>query len=735
MKGLLVLKVRRGAKMVSYDYKRVLSHILLVCIFTTSIGYLSTYGPIDMMESVEGADVGFKPIVGITDYPGSPISEDGAELTGIAWHPKGTIALAVGIVSGIGVAYRYDRSSANWTSINHGSGVELHGVTWFQHMNTFIVVGDGRNDNPSIFTTDGYNPLLEFPMIFHHQNRVFYDVVCNGQDSLLMVGESVSMYRGGNLISIGVDNNHDYYGVAYSNHFYYFVGASSSNGIFCSIHLSGSNAGTIPPPDHMYGGSGGIWSTPLYGIDAHGTDIIVVGEDVIEVYDTYSQTYIDEPVQGLDQPGEILKGVTWIAESRSAYIVGQRGLYDGLVYQYRWDIHRASRVPGSLEMGRQNAIACMEIPPFMMMSVGLNASDSAWQISQTSGFSDIIVNTYLPHILYVDMREMGHHDGVLGRQIDVNSAGREDRVYELTVLVRHNVPDILHRVEFSAWFAGHNTGMSSHYPLEDENNRTTAFRVEWNRFGDNFIWLWPTLDGDQQEIIPGEHTYIDESVAGDYDQFNITFRFVPGPQMRFANGIDGTFIENGAPYSKDSALLTPNTWDIGVKAQDIEGGQNTTFHEFGVYRFLSLSIQGIPGSYTTSGAPGMTDVFLVPGGDTYINYSSNCFHAIKVYAESNLTGVDTGVMIPASNLYVQGGFREKIVLSTSGEAGAVYLIGDPVQDEWVTPRRRYNYTTTFINTLNEGQTPYPAIQWWIDIPGVPEDSYRTNLIYVLEHDD
>ena len=724
-------------------FDKILSLLLCFCFVTISLLGLQFLSGTYLLEGVEGVgDTGSSPIKGLTI--GTVIEQAEADLRDIAWNPEGTIAVAVGVnKTGGGVAYRYDIWTGNWVNITHNEGNPLYGVTWHDGNGRFIVVGNGTGGKRSVFQISGIqweNPSTS-PFQFGQPNRIYFDVVSDSENNLLFVGSGqfpVKRLSGENWHEIQADNQFDYHSVTFHDEYFHFVGSNGTSGRFYSLHYSGSNPNPINPP-HYYRDTGQpnwAWNRPLYGVEARGSDVLVVGDNIVDVYN--NGYYQGSPARGLNGT-QTFYGATWISDTPSAYLVG-RGSGKGIIYHYRQDINRVSVVPSSqFVVGTQYAVAESMVAPHIFISVGDHGSDSAWQIFQTSGFDDIITDVHLPRIESVEMFEVGDlfNTPLFNRQINVNGAGFQHREYEIQVLVSHGLPGTLDMVELSAWFDHGAVGDYSGYPGEQDPNRTTAFRVRWDRnapVGDEFTWEWPTPHGDQMEIMPGDHWYQDLS-GGDLDEFHLRFRFIPGPQMRFANGTDGHFNPNPNPYNKSQALNTPNTWDVMVEATDTNNGFNRSYDEFGVYRFTSLTISGLPGTYGASGAPGMNDVMLVNhGGSSYVNYSANCGHALKVYLETDLIGMDTGASISAVNISVQGGYHGKNNFSGPGESNAIYLLGNGI-DHWNQPRMRFNYTTTKIDTLSESNSLYPIIDWWIDIPwGIPEDSYRTSLVYVLEHD-
>lgn len=695
---------------------------------------------------VEAFDVGSSPVTGLTAF--TIVEQEQANLKDIAWktnvpflYPQDPlVAVAVGMNQDgtQGLAYRYDGNTDEWVKLNHPSGTPLYGIQYHNGLDSFIIVGDGQAggmNRASVFITDGYDDLL--PYQGGRSGDIYYDLAYNTFNRAIFVGPGMVTFYGGNgdwQGGLTVDPDFTYNSALDFGDNFYFVGSFEGTGILYDYTV-GNDPVPISPPDHHSFTEDDIWNKPLYGVTrGKSNEILILGEEVVEVYHTTYGFLYDEPAEGFKE-GETFLDAVWIPGRETAYLVGYAEFEQeesGLIYQYRGDLHRISQVPGGMMDGRQHGVAISRDEPYTIICVGYTVGneEAAHRLSETSVFDEMITEVIHPEILSVNMYRVGQNKDLLDSQIDVNPHDVTVREYELNFVVRHEAPGEQLYGTLTAWYDNGFTGEDSIPP--SDTYRNNMFIVDWLG-GSDFQWFRPQLDGDQQEIVPGEHTIIDESIPGEYDQFNITFRFIPGPQMRFANGFHGNFNDKTDTSSKNGGLTTPNTWDFEIGIESNGGGQAFYYGEFGVYRFISLTVSGLPGAYTAIGAPGMYEFELTPTGGTNVTFSANCEHSLKVYLETDLYGISTGEFIPAEMISFEGGYQEKGYLQGPGENNAVYILGDPLGDNWNQPRYRYNYTTTTINTIDETSTPYPAIRWWVDICTFPEDSYRTNLIYVLEH--
>ncbi len=716
---------------------------LLVCILLiiTAFGGISLLTEQGMLGNVEAADTGAQPIVGLT--AGTFVDTNEVDLQDIAWHPSGNFAVAVGLG---GWVFRYEPNTGNWIDIDSSAQttVDLRAVTWHELTDEFIVVG-GESVGTTVWTTDGYSQLSEFP---ESPEAELYDVAADpGSVSVIVVGLGGACFEyDGTWNEItDIDGSNDLYGAIFNGpgFGYYFVGYNTTinEGVLWRYDLN--TAEPIDPPLHRG------WETNIiYGIDHDPAGhMIIVGQNNIDVYDPLAEPegeFItdEQPPSGM-VGGEVFRGVTWFDDT--AYIVGEN-FGDGIFYQFIVGENKVSEIPVSSSITQeQYAIDSLPGRPNSIISVGDHGSDSAWQISQTFGSNDIITDTKVPHIQYIDLYETDDLDKTqrLNTQLDVNPEGSNDRRYTLEVLVTHETQDYLESVDVYAWFDDGDTGVNSDYPEVDVEFRTRAFnfRAEYDHVGKvtSFSQVFPTVAndpegyGDQQEVVlletDSSATY---EFVGDRDEWTLEFVFALGPQVRWAAGQDGNFL--GPEYSpvKDEALATPNTWDLHIHAQDEGGGHNDMWGEFGIFRFTSLTISGLPGTYEGMGAPGQK-IELTPVTSSIVKYSANCDHNLYVYVQDDLQGEATEDIIQASDLSVAGGFIGETDIGGPGESHPVYLLGSGDPASYVPPRNMYDYSLTSVSTVDEEPTTHPEIRWWVEIPAVSEDIYSSNIVYVLQH--
>ncbi len=526
-------------------------------------------------------------------------------------------------------------------------------------------------------------------------------------------------------IVYGTDMNEIYYGLTPANDRYYIVGYNHTRGagVMYQIHYGTSDMTEITTtPD---------WTDRrLYAISwCRDRDYgLVVGNRTVQLYQ--GGNWID--VIGFEGNDELFD-ITWL-DDKVAYIVGKNTSGVGILFSYTHTQKSIAEIPkGGLTPNPHYGVAVRpNASPVYALSVGDTGSDSALKISQTSQAADIITDVQFPKIQEIGIYDHGEVGGMqrLNTQIDVNSGGTATQKYTLYVYVDNKVENEMFSVDVYAWYD--NGILTSDYPNENDENRTRAFRfrADYDGFGTTFSQQYPYAVGNQREVSLLVN-YCDAQYwnNGTHDIWELIFTFAPGPQMRHANGLDGNFNEPVYSTVRSEGLSTTNTWNLHISAN---GGESNMYGEFGVYRFTSLTLAGVTGTYTGLGAPGQT-IELTATSSTIVNYSANCNHTLKMYLETDLIG-DSGVTrIGATNLTFKGGYGNS-TLTGYGEFNSVYILGNI--GSWYAPRNRFNYTTTATNTSDEnGMTDYPNIIWWLDIPmGIPEDVYRANVIYVLEHD-
>ncbi|MGM0510221.1 MAG: hypothetical protein ACQESD_03740 [Thermoplasmatota archaeon] len=689
---------------------------------------------------VSGLDTPSRPVGNFTQPPPNVDFRD------VDFDQYGDIAVAVGLG---GEVWRFESGSESWFDLDGSLTIteDLHGVDYDESTGKFIIVGDGATSTISAYTTDGFSnpvgiaagadPALEF-----------YDVaVDSNTGEFVAVGPDNAYWHDGatwNSLS-SMSGVGTYYSVDYSNYYskYYVVGEDTGfNGVLWEVSAGVAN-GPLTGPNYY----GGTWDNmPLFGVACNDIgDTLIVGDHTVDLY--YAGNFYNASnVDSHDKLHDVLWG-----GSEEALIVGNNTM-GGVLYKYGYESKRVSELPGSPDITNDlYAVSGRDGTPRYAMAIGDFGSDSAYKISQTSGFNDIKTKTKIPHILEMGLYKNPDPNDPLNQrlnsQIDVNSNDFISTSYRLYVQVYHAEPGQLRLVNISAWYDNGLTGINSNYPVADQWNQTRAFSFgfDYDNAGNEFQWNYPKLTAEGQELVPDypacNYNY---KAAADGDYLHVNFSFAPGPQARHADGESGFFgIEgNNNPHpnqwDKSAALNTPYTWDINVTATGRSSGQNTTFDEFGFYRYTELTVWGLPGSFSGAGAPGQTIGLNRVGGTPMGNvvFSANCNYSLKMYAETDLEGQNTTDFIPATNIEIAGGENNSF-LPGFGEANSMYLL-----EKWMAPRNRGNQTDTSINTTStsdpkyqENLTAFGSIQIWVTIPiGIEEDSYSTSLVYVLEHD-
>ncbi len=664
-------------------------------------------------------------------------------LTDIEWHPSGDFAVIIG--DG-GYVYRYVPGYEVWYEIDGDTGVvvDLRAITWNEFNNNFVVVGGIWSDSkPSAWVTDGYDPLTELGgPDTSPNNKEFHDVAIDTNGVVIAVGTggTVFVYDGGWGMKSIISSYNDLFGITYNSHneMFYCVGYQKDlkRGVLWEYNQTGGNVVEISPPTH-----GGWSDNPLFDIETESNygDMIIVGSKNIDIYRIGTKNFLYSKIVGGLHGDEVFRAVNWVKDNKEAYIVGNNSA-SGMFCHYTVDNHRVSRLPNPVDSSNtQNGISTIYDPSPVTLSAGDNHVNNYFMISRTSAFKETITENVAPEIEHIDMYDE-EGDPSLRKQIDVNSEGSMNYIYEIYVRVSHSKPDMLEYVEVALWFDEGAVGNDSVYPPEDDMNRTRAFKfnASYDDGSTSFNQIYPVRSenfdyGNQTEVVLDVgncFSFYDNSSTTEV--WELYFAFSLGPQMRYANGDGGTF--NGPPYgsTKEEGLATPDTWDLHVSANDKDNLTDNMYGEFGIYKYMSLNIAGLPDTYSGMGAPGQT-IELSTSSLKVVKFSANCPHRLKVYAETDLKSDTSGDIIPATSLTVQGGYSNQ-TLDGYGETHAVYLLGDD-SPMFNPPRGKYNFTTTQFNTVNETFTDYPELRWWVFIPtGISKGVYTANIIYVLEHE-
>jgi hypothetical protein len=362
---------------------------------------------------------------------------------------------------------------------------------------------------------------------------------------------------------------------------------------------------------------------------------------------------------------------------------------------------------------------------------------SAFKYSYTSVLGPIQVDTGVPHVNYLEVYPWTGTiaDSVLNSQVDVD-IGDSGTVY--TVGAEVYDPLGVARMTMAEFWLWHDGG-GTLADIPDSMGAT------FDNPGDENLRMHFTIDslGTVTQIYPAPA--IDEEtsqIGGSWNIINATSAFVrinfsPHQQVRWAAG-PFTELPMNMRYDPDldgpepgeqstvNALNDANTWDIKVRVADDAPTPNyaSAYDEFGFYKYTYLGAAGIPngGAVYGSGAPGTNNVVMTQSGSD-VTYCANCPYGLSATLAGNLVGVAHAGVISAAQVSTMGA---ALVVRTPFAAG-----GGPVNYilPGYSPLNSERTTTTSSWDGNAG-TPEP-INWWVNIPGVVEDSYVSTVTWAI----
>ncbi len=259
---------------------------------------------------------------------------------------------------------------------------------------------------------------------------------------------------------------------------------------------------------------------------------------------------------------------------------------------------------------------------------------------------EITVDVVFPKLYWIGFNEsFSPFDSRLDVPVDADST------YLFTLRANYSQGWSNCEVIVQAW---HDRGLmgaeGSTYPDETDGNRTLAFTLTWAVGNSNATVDYPSSP--ELEIATGAVTDIDTAYPnGAGDQENHHVIRIPvrlGSQTRFGDG--GGFAIRDPPFGQErnATLITRNSWDFNITLRDASrpSAFNTSYGEFGVKKFASISVSGTP---TGSIPPGATEILSSP---TYVSYSMNSEYMLNVSIPHLLKDGNPGLNITAGNVQV-----------------------------------------------------------------------------------
>ena len=297
-------------------------------------------------------------------------------------------------------------------------------------------------------------------------------------------------------------------------------------------------------------------------------------------------------------------------------------------------------------------------PMVMIGLAGVGSSD--WH--NTSSLS-VYVYHYEPRITWYDIQynNAGSWESRLNQQIVVDNSSE----YRFIINISSDQGwDDIEFISLSAWFdqgdesnvyngtKGGNFNLLIEYENTSATGNISVVRYRWPKQEVAFGAWTETVVNDSLFGLPG-HT----------ESRNISFRFVPNCQFRYAPGNQAPWNISRMALPNSSYYALNNEWSWNFNLSVTDSGENfsgplTTWiaDEFGVYEYAEIvsagnpSIEGVPGENFSVNDPGGS------GNVTIITQSNGNYSLCVSISDLDHTE-DPSASIPNDNVYVRGGGR------------------------------------------------------------------------------
>lgn len=449
--------------------------------------------------------------------------------------------------------------------------------------------------------------------------------------------------------------------------------------------------------------------------------------------------------------GETFTGVAWEPNGKEALIIGfNSSSGTGVVYTFYEYDNFVTKVDDPLKAMSGHelfGIAYSTTTPIY----GLVAGGSAMKV-WTNAFDDTTTITAAAdsaHVFEIDMWKTS--DGVFGTSL-IDQMVNVETTHTFYALVNYTVAGVNEltngdgntALEVSAWYdegkTASQSGPESNWNTQD--NRTRQFLCRWDEengvFPATASMIYPVGSPGTDEFTL-ESWWMDPTPRGlDGSQRRFYFNVSFGPQSRAADG-QGFAFGTGAPaYDNNQMLNDPFSWDLEVRLYDTaSASSNSSYGEFGIYRFTNITVAGNPGG---SAPPGSNDV---PLGISQITYSANVPHYLNV-SIPDLGRVGGGGSIPATNVKVRS--LSPLVDDLNSEIRNMKAFPGSNQNLSVWGNTSQAFGNWVVDAPMNGTTAHGPwgsdyngylttdIEWFITIPtGTSEGVYQESIKFVLSY--
>ena len=344
--------------------------------------------------------------------------------------------------------------------------------------------------------------------------------------------------------------------------------------------------------------------------------------------------------------------------------------------------------------------------------------------------STISVNAQYPQLHWIGFNDTGMGSN-LDRQLNV------DDWYWFTLDGNYSMGWSRVDVTIEAWYDNGLTGGSSSFPTTNDRNRTLAFRLMYDIDGGSYTLDYP---GNEVQIGVFNDAVVPSAAGAGEEHHRVELGIYLGKQVRAADGsgFGGPGPDQG--YDQGTVFDDPESWDFSVTLVDglAPTATNTSYGEFGLFRFTNITVSGSPGG---NAPPGKTDQML--GGGSLITYSTNTDYFVNV-SIPDLERVGGGSIL-ATNVNVSiasplANNSNSQINSSWGPAGRAFPGADMPLGVW----GNASQVDPDIDAPSNGTTAHgpwgsdfngygaTTVLWYINVPAATaEGTYRAKITFTI----
>ncbi|MFH0815942.1 MAG: hypothetical protein V1934_03895 [Methanobacteriota archaeon] len=692
-----------------------------------------------------------------TTLPGAPV---GVTFFDVAWSDDGKLALFVGTDWAHGKAYYYQPAGDIWTEATFGGGFlpcyVLYTVTYCPNSwNGPKFAGTGQCGGLGyLLWFAGPGQDTDYSSTSYLANFEVHDLAYNpGLGSMgtlyLCANDApgnevkildIDLASGGfNAIMDEAKTSATLYGVEFdpATNDVYVVGVQGSGVLYEQFDYS---MGTTTPLSFPYGQ---VISDIVF--DSHHAPnrmiITLLYQGVGDVTSVYEARFSVSGYTAVTPIGQspdytYFNAIAMDGDGR-AVLVGMDDeiTTEGRIYDL-WTTgsgttHLANRVEGSIALEEYRGVAIRPTGVQMALVAG-----SAFKYSYTSVLGPIQVDTGVPHFNYIDIYPYGDTlaESVINSQVDVDIG---DSMTNYTIEAEVYDPLGVARMQFLQAYIWHDGGVENQtlptwggvgFDSPGYENLRMHFEIT---AGGATTQHFPGGPDEETTLMGGGWSPINSTSAKVWLNFSAhqQVRWAAGPftelpaNMRYDPDLDGPEPEE---QSTINALNDAGTWNMRLSVYDDAPTTNyaMAYDEFGFYKYTYLSTSGIPngGAVYGSGAPGTPDVVMSVSGQN-VTFAANCPYGLNAQLMGNLVGVTYAGLIMGNQISISGGnVGARTAFGVGG--GTAQLIG-PLQAPLDSER------TTTTSSWDGNSATWEPVRWWVNIPGVVEDSYVSQVTWAI----